>query len=997
MQTMAGTTKTSVTLLALAIGCALQAHAGAALAQETDTQETVAQETAPQDTAPQDTAPALAEAQPSQATTLDTVTVTGIRGSMRTSVSLKKNTMEIMDSITAEDIGKLPDPNVAETLTRIPGVQGYRYGGEGASPVGEGSGLTIRGLSGQTASRVDERAYFTAGGREFNIEGAIPGMIAGVDVYKNPSAEHIEGGIGGLINIRTRKPLDFDGLTISSAVAARYNDMVEEVSPEIFGLIANKWQTGAGEMGFLFAANYQETYNRSDSDPAATRGPVTRRAVRADSAEYTTLPGADQSYAGRSDIWHLADADYATVPESERGALITALGQQKNVFQETIHRVRKGASAAFQWKPSDDLEFYAEGNYNYYLYDQDYRFLFPNDSRTVQDLVLSPYAFDENFLNRNLNGGAVELVSGQRIDSATSLGSTINGIGGNERRPYETWLAAAGANWQVNDRLHANLDLSYIKADQTQDNRSVDFNSRAGLTWDLARGLTRTPHQLGISGPSLSDPANFVLRQYNNGSYQVWDDDGYAAALSFKFDVGEGFLRDIKFGTRYAVQNANYNNYSFSGRPLTTDGLPLAPDQSNGISLADNLRLTELAPNNWLDGEAGYSGGYVVFNPSMLGLDNMRSLFPLAGIPDERPENLLAQRSSKEESLAGYIVGDFAVGEIIKGNVGVRVVKTDLSSSSMVQSFIQDEDGNTVPGPIIPEHASTSYTNYLPSFNITGYLTKDTLLRFGYAKAITRPALASLNPAITVNTATGTGSGGNPELSPLKADSFDLSLEQYFSPVSYVSIGVFYKDIKGFPFGLPQCMNVPFAPNPGTTPCEDPSQYEVTIQANAEDGSAKGVELSGQTFFTFLPGFWSNFGVAGSYTYLKTKNPVNFNGNIVDTPMPFQSKYSYSATALYEDDFVSGRLVYTYRDDFILFGIDPWPSWGRYVEGYGILDASLSFNLNENVSLSLNASNLLNEAPNRYAGEPGGHASDFSIQHFMNGRNFGISLRATFD
>jgi TonB-dependent receptor len=192
-------------------------------------------------------------------------------------------------------------------------------------------------------------------------------------------------------------------------------------------------------------------------------------------------------------------------------------------------------------------------------------------------------------------------------------------------------------------------------------------------------------------------------------------------------------------------------------------------------------------------------------------------------------------------------------------------------------------------------------------------------------------------------------------------------------------------------------MDVPFAPSPTTTPCPDPSQYEVSIASAAQDGSAKGVEVAGQTFFTFLPGFWSNFGVAGSYTYLKTKNPVNFNGNIVDTPMPFQSKYSYSATALYEDDFVSGRLVYTYRDDFILFGIDPWPSWGRYVEGYGILDASLSFNLNENVSLSLNASNLLNEAPNRYAGEPGGHASDFSIQHFMNGRNFGISLRATFD
>src|SRR4051812_46591364 len=137
------------------------------------------------------------------------VVVSGIRASARSSLAIKRDTMEVVDSITAEDIGKLPDPNVVETLTRIPGVQGYRYGGEGASPVGAGSGLTIRGLSNLTSSQMNSRAYFTAGSREFNIESAIPGMIAGVDVYKNPSAEHIEGGIGGLVNIRTRNPSDF--------------------------------------------------------------------------------------------------------------------------------------------------------------------------------------------------------------------------------------------------------------------------------------------------------------------------------------------------------------------------------------------------------------------------------------------------------------------------------------------------------------------------------------------------------------------------------------------------------------------------------------------------------------------------------------------------------------------------------------------------------------------------------------------------------------------
>ena len=367
----------------------------------------------------QSTQDALAQtaAESSEAAQAEAIVVTGIRQSLRSNVQIKKNTMEIVDSITAEDIGKLPDPNVAETLSRIPGVQAYRYGGEGASPVGEGSGITIRGLTGQTASHLDGRAYFTAGGREFNIESAIPGMIAGVDVFKNPSAEHIEGGIGGIINVRTRKPLDFKGLTIGAAVSGRYNDLSEKISPEVFGLIADRWQAGDGEMGFMIAANYQESNNRSDSNPA-NRGPQTRRAIRADDPLYATTAGANQTYAGRSDVWHLADVDYTTVPVAQRGSLIASTGTGAHVFEEDIHRVRKGANAAFQWKPNPDLEFYAQGNYNYYLYDQSYRFIITGDSRTVQNLVTSPFELDEDLMNRNLNGGANELVSGQRIDSA---------------------------------------------------------------------------------------------------------------------------------------------------------------------------------------------------------------------------------------------------------------------------------------------------------------------------------------------------------------------------------------------------------------------------------------------------------------------------------------------------------------------------------------------------------------------------------------------------
>jgi TonB-dependent receptor len=373
--------------------------------------------------------------------------------------------------------------------------------------------------------------------------------------------------------------------------------------------------------------------------------------------------------------------------------------------------------------------------------------------------------------------------------------------------------------------------------------------------------------------------------------------------------------------------------------------------------------------------------------------DEVRDRFPQSNIPaeDSVPEILLQRRFSREKSIAGYIVGDFAaLDDRIKGNVGVRVVRTNLFARAMIQP-VQN-------GPIMPNEQSNTYTDILPSFNLVAYpfANQKTLLRFGYGKGITRPSLGDLNPNVSINSLNGTGSGGNPNLKPLKADSFDLSLEHYFSPISYVSAGLFYKKIQGFPFGRQQCMNVPGAPVPTTTPCTDPTQYQVTIRDNAEKGSAKGIEIAGQGFFEFLPGILKNFGAAGSFAYLQTKNPVLMNGAFVNTPMPFQSKYAWSASGMYEDKFMSARLVYTYRSDFVLFNIDPWPSWGRYVKGYGILDAAVNFNLPKGFVLSLTASNITNSSPNRYAGEPGKYASDFQVQPYLNGRVFGAGLRWKF-
>lgn len=923
------------------------------------------------------------------------IVVTGLKASLQNSAQIKKNTMEIVDSITADDIGKLPDPNVAETLTRVPGVQAYRFGGEAASPVGNGSGLTIRGLTGQTGSRVDGRAYFTAGSREFNVEGASPGMVAGLDVYKNPSADHIEGAIGGLVNIRTRKPFDFKDMAASAAIGGRYNDLGKKLTPEYFGMLSKRWDVGdGGELGVLVAGSYSQSFNRGDNTPSVG-GTQFRRAIRADSAEYAANIGTglnlNPTLAGRSDVTYLADVNPATVAAADRQNLLSAVGVQNNIAQEDYRRTRKGLNAAIQWAPNPDLQFTVEGNFNDYLYHQSYRFLNAVDSRYAQGLTTKAFSIDEMLANRNANGGSNDLLSGQHITGGTFLNSTFTSIGGDEHRRFKTYVIAGNVKWQATDNLEAKFDFSYVKADQYQDNRSVTLASAPGLTWNTTRTLG-TPQRVSIVGPDLGAATSWVFNNYANGTNQVWDDSGIAAALDLKYSVDSDFLKSVRVGGRYATQKDRYNNYSFAGKNLTTNGLARAADRSNAIPVSSMADLVETSPTNFMNGKAGYRGGFLVFSPGALLGDNVKNRFPLAGIQaqDSLTENLINRRYFSEKTYAGYALADFGfLDDRIKGNAGVRVVRTD----TFVQARIV-QPGTTT---IIPNASSSSYTDVLPSFNLTGYVTPDTLVRFGYSKGITRPELASLNPTLVLDVNSGNGSLGNPDLRPQKADSFDLSFEHYFSPINYVSAGLFYKKIDGFFAGISSCQTVAGALTPISNINCSGSQYFLTQTENAEKGTAKGIELAGQTFFDydFVPDFLHRFGVVGSFTYVETKNPLTLNGQRVTTMQPLTSKYSYSVAGLYENDVISARVVYTWRSKAVLFGVAANPIDGRYIRPFGLLDASLNFKLPHNFSVSLTASNLTNQAADRFVGEPG-LATGIERQHFINGRNFGATLRYSF-
>lgn len=910
------------------------------------------------------------------------IVVTGLRESLRDAVSTKRNALEVVDSITADDIGKLPDANVAETLTRIPGVQAYRFGGEAASPVGEGSGLTIRGLSNLTASRVDGRQFFTAGSREYNIEGAIPGIVAGLDVYKNPAAEHIEGAIGGLVDIRTRKPLDFsDDLAVAAGVTVRYNDFADKARPEYFGLVSKKFDLGsAGELGVLVAANYQQSINRGDNQPG-NGGLNLRRIVRADSAEYASRPTLHQSYAGRSDVVFL-DTDLTGAGPND---IVSDMNANFWIFAEEYERTRKGLNVALQWKPGPDLEFNLTGLYNSYLYDQDYRFIISPNSNYVQNLETVPFEIDEGLANRNVNGGSNDILATQRFASGTRLDSNLFTLGGREKRLYETGIIAGNVVWDATDALTLSADVSYVKADQRRRNYNVQLTRAPGTRFDLFRDVTTTPFQYGVSGSDLTNPNTFVFNAFNQDANNVLDDEGIAARFDARYELTDAPITTIRAGVRWARLESTYRDYR-AGYSL--GGVPAASAQD----------LLAFAPDNFFDGKAGFGGGYLVFDPNLLFEDVITSRFPAANIPplDAYGENLLARREFKEDTYAGYIQADYSLfDDALRGNFGVRAVQTETFARAQVL-FTPTGGGAS---SIVPRESNSSYWNLLPSFNLIYELAPDTLLRFGYGKGMTRPNVGALNPTINVNTSTGMGDQGNPDLEPQVADSVDLSLEHYFGNGGYVAVNGFYKWIDGFFAGVSECQTVDTAPAfAGVGNGCTNGQYMITRQVNAESGTAKGVEVAGQTFFDFdfLPEALHNFGAAASFTFVDTEVPVIFSGREVITPQPFVSRYSYSASAFYEDDAFQARVVYTWRDDAILFGTSQNPIDGRYIGSYGLLDASVSFELPHNFTLGLTASNILNDSPDRYVGEPGQYATGIVRQPFLNGRVFAATLRFRF-
>ncbi|MCM8729979.1 TonB-dependent receptor [Hephaestia sp. GCM10023244] len=920
----------------------------------------------------QTTAPTDQQAPPPQDTTVaqddadDAIVVTGLRASLASAQAIKQNSGQFVDSITAIDIGKLPDKNVAEALQRISGIQITRNRGEGSS-------IAIRGLT-QVRTEVNGRDSFGAsGGRSLSFEDVPSELLAGIDVYKNPSAIMIEGGVGGLVNLRTRMPFDQadDRLLVSGTVGLNYYDLIDDSRFNASLLASKRWKTGIGDIGILVDVSTFEGAFRSD--------------------DITIEP-----YFDRSDI----PGSVGTVRSVPDGAGIgITFGERK----------RRGFYGAVQWAPADDLEIYGQ------VFRSDYRIETPNytsfvtcgtdvNCATNQMQPAGPFKFDADG----------KFISG----SFTGFGATANNAQFTSNRSITTDYSA-GFKWRATDRLKINGDFQYI--DATAENRSFTaFPQRDGgaLSIDLSGKLPQI--QFGPAG--VDDPANYYIIALMD---HLEDSNAheYAGRLDLEWDFDESsVLQDFTAGVRYtdrsAINRSTPYNWQFLSAPW--GGSPIAPD---------GLRLTKYAISNPFDSSFFYGDGTGIvgavpfFNWPTLrnGGETFLNLSKAAGPSccGPYPRTLIDYtgndiNTQHEKTYAAYAMMrfDFARsgGLPLDGNIGVRVVKT---SNDAIGQYVLTYRTPAAPTTDInvtsPFSGSQDYTEVLPSLNLRYHLTDRLQARFAASRGLSRPPFYDMraifnltenyrtptacppggdpaDPGCAPEFVNNTGDGGNPSLKPLTVSQADIALEWYPNSTTMLYGTLFYKRVKNF-------QGTAVYDQSFEVPGKGEQTFQVTAQVNGDAGTIKGFELGGNTFFGFLPEPFDGFGVQANLTYVDSKAPslVSFdaNGRPLQTPLQGLSRWSYNVVGFYEKYGFTARAAWNWRNDYLDTvngnGTGAVPIFRR---PYGQLDASISYDFTPFFSVSLDGVNLTREMKQSYQAIPS-HPRDY----LQEDRRIGISLR----
>lgn len=916
------------------------------------------------------------------------VLVTGIRASLTKALDQKRDNSNLSEVVLAEDIGKFPDTNIAESLQRITGVAIERNGGEGQF-------ITVRGFGPEFNNvLVNGRTMPTDNqGREFSFDVLASELVSGVALHKSPLAHMQEGAIGGTVDISTRRPLDMDSFTAVGSVKGVYDDLSGDTAPTFSGLISAK---NADEtLGALLVVTYSD--RTSQRDELRIEG---------------WIPG---------DINELVLSD---VPGQDQINVVPGVYAPRNYFMArwTEQRTRASLNGTLQFQPNDDLLITVDTLYSDFDMEREGRVFqpfFPGDNfiDPVVDTngTLTSFSRAGQATIASIDQGLIDASNNGTGPSVNTTGQQMDGGYDYNRRPTVTSQVGVNVDWQVNDTFNLNGDLSIGSAENTGGGKAIrlfqgisafeqdpSFNFNAG---DDMPSYTNTG--------ALQDEA---LYRGHWGKIQGDDvtDDIVEAKLDGTWDL-DGRLSRVRAGAVYTEREKDKRSYETPSETFICFhcgyNLPLNLGNTQGI-------YRPYEADGFLSGYSGtYPTAWMTFEP-----EDMLAYYASDAAVQWQVENGYQSQENAnayqlngghaprfipgnsanvvEEVLGAYVDATFA-GQLgssdWQATAGVRYVSTDVTAKGVgtevtwVQS--QTGDNTLIPNEVITpnQNFTSSYSNLLPSLVVNLDINDDMKLKFSAAKTLTRPTISSLYPArsFTHRENNPSISSGNPAVNPFESSNFDLAYEWYFSDASFVGATVFHKDVKEWITLVTQPVDIAqysINQNPATEDACCVLTYQETLPQNQESATATGVEFA-------ISHAWANgWGAQFNYTYVDSD--AEYSSTTAADAKGFAleglSPTSYNLVGFYEAENYSVRLAYNWREEFLVrLAADQGQPKQR--EDYGQWDMTATFDVNHNVSIFVEGINLLDE-----------EIREFSVyrNRFLalqqNGTRFAVGVRATF-
>lgn len=858
----------------------------------------------------------------SQDSTVEEVIVTGSYAqSLKNALNVKRESTGIVDSIFAEDVGKFPDQNLAESLGRIPGVAIEQDDGEGRSITvrGLGDAYTMVTVNGMPAQSLAAGSGGVRTSRAFDFNVFASELFSRLDVYKSTSGELEDGSLGATVGLRTARPFDYDSFAAAANVEAGYYDGSGSVKPRLSGLLSFNNDV----VGFLASVAY------SQKEAPLTGAESGRWNQQSGSNRFICSAaecGADATLVRSS--WHPRIARYA---------------------DKTNDQDRLGVTSSFQWQIADETLLSIDGLYSKIEVARDEPFmeaisLARNDATGMRQMNVLDYEVDSNL---TLVAAEIEDADFRSEAFRADWASEFTQLSLDLKHEFSDSFrmnVLAGMTESVLDNREVTVIYEHFSSNDTRDYVTYADASDT-VIWDYSN--MKSP-VINYSFDT-TNPANWEFSEYRDRDYDATSDTDMAR-VDFEYDLAEGYT--AKFG-------ATQKSYGYEISELRADRTFAQADVANGgVKDGDACGITAAVTAD--DGAIKTAGGQSFFYPDF----NRRTEFQDSGCWVYAPQ--AGNTRDVEEEVFGYFaqldVDTELFGNRLRGNIGVREAETDLRAEGIT----------VVEGVVTPVVVKHSYSDTLPSITMAYNLTEDLVVRAAAAKVLARPELTDLNPGGSI-TIFGDPkvSYGNPLIEPFRANSFDLGLEWYYSEDALAGVTLFQKDVESFPTS--ETTDVPWSqlglPDSLLGAQADSLRnetFEVSRKINGGGGNIQGAEFSWQQQLSFLPGpdWVRGFGFQSNYTLVD--EAVLDSG----TPMRNVSKDSYNFTLYWEGEKFQARISNSYRGEYYsntASGTSEWQT--RVIDDSNYVGVSASYDLTDQLRITFKGINITDESKHEYETE----------------------------